>query len=97
MSEPVRQTITVKNENGLHLVPCSLITRAATGFACQIEIHSATRKADAKNIFDLMGLGAAFGTELTLIASGDGAADAIQKLVELFESGLEASSRRPNP
>lgn len=94
MSEPVRQSITVSNENGLHLVPCSLITRIATAFACQIEIFSGTRRADAKNIFDLMGLGAACGTELTLVANGDGAEEAIRKLVELFESGLELHNRR---
>lgn len=94
MSEPVRQTITVTNENGLHLVPCSLIARAANKFTGTIEILAGTKKADAKNIFDLMGLAATCGTELVLVATGEKATELIAELVELFSSGLELSGRR---
>jgi len=94
MSDPVTRTLTVTNSNGLHLVPCSLIARTANGFACRVQIIRDKKVADAKNIFDLMGLGAACGTELLLSAEGDSAADSIAALTTLFESGLELAAKR---
>lgn len=94
MSESVTRTVTVKNANGLHLVPCSLIARTANSFACKVQIVRDKKLADAKNIFDLMGLGAACGTELVLTADGDRAVEAIAALVSLFESGLEVTAKR---
>ncbi len=89
MGEPsVLRTITVGLENGLHLVPCSRLVKLASGFACSVSIRKGTIHADGKNIFDLMGLAAGPGEELELATSGNGAEDAMTKLVQLFESNF---------
>ena len=89
MGEPsASRTVTVGLENGLHLVPCSRLVKLANGFACTVSIRKGTIHADAKNIFDLMGLAAGPGEQLELATSGNGAEDAMVKLVQLFESNF---------
>lgn len=93
MSAPLTRNVTVKGEHGLHLVPCSLIAKTATSFACTIQIRVGNKLANAKQIFDLMGLGAGKGTVLNLEATGDDAAAALDALQQLFDSGFESHSR----
>ena len=94
MSELVTMPVTVNGEHGLHLVPCSLIARTASAFACQMRIKKGDRTVDAKNIFDLMSLNAGKGTQLILEATGDGASEAVRSLSDLFDSGFDGHSRR---
>lgn len=97
MSASVTATVTVPGENGLHLVPCSLIAQSASSYACQIRISKGEKNADAKNIFDLMTLAAGQGAELLLEAAGEKADEAVQCLVQLFESGFNGHSQRTHP
>jgi phosphocarrier protein HPr len=94
MSDAVTANVTVPGPNGLHLVPCSLIAQRAAGFACKITIRKGTTTADARNIFDLLGLGAGEGTVLNCEASGEDASTAIESLVALFGSGFEGHANR---
>lgn len=83
--QSVSRTVTVRLEHGLHLVPCSKLVKLVNGFGCDVRLRNGSKLADAKNIFDLMGM-AAFGDQLEVIASGDGAEAAVTKIVQLFES-----------
>jgi phosphotransferase system HPr (HPr) family protein len=88
-----RQTVTVNLENGLHLVPCSLIARAARRYTCEVHIIKGEVLVDAKNVLDLMTLNAACGTTLVVEANGDGAMEITAELVRLFESGFEGAEQ----
>ncbi len=88
MTESVSQQVTVDGENGLHLVPCSLIAQCAGEFESELRISRGEFRVDARNIFDLMSLNAGQGTTLILEASGVDAAAAISRLVALFQSGF---------
>lgn len=85
--ESVSRTVTVGLEHGLHLVPCSRLVKLANGLSCDVRIRKGSKLADAKNIFDLMGM-AEFGDQLEVIASGDGAEAAVTQIVQLFESNF---------
>lgn len=85
-----RQSVTVTLENGLHLVPCSQIAQVARSCDCEVQIFKDDQTVDAKNVLDLMTLNAQFGTTLILEASGEGALEAIERLLRLFESDFEA-------
>ena len=85
--ESVSQTVTVRLENGLHLVPCSQLVKLANGLSCEVRLRNGSKLADVKSIWDLMGM-ANFGDQLEVIASGDGAGDAVAKIVQLFESNF---------
>ncbi|MBI1313055.1 HPr family phosphocarrier protein [bacterium] len=94
MTDAVTQSVTVPGENGLHLVPCSLIAQSASAFDCDVRISKGTHSVDAKNIFDLMSLNAGHGSELVLEAAGASARDAVDALVALFESGFNGHASR---
>ena len=83
----VSRTVTVRLENGLHLVPCSKLVKLANGLSCDVRIRNGSKLADAKNIWDLMGM-AAFGDQLEVIASGDDAEAAVSQIVQLIESNF---------
>ena len=85
--ESVSQTVTVRLENGLHLVPCSRLVKLANGLSCEVRLRNGSKLADVKSIWDLMGM-ANFGDQLEVIASGDGAGEAVAKIVQLFESNF---------
>jgi len=92
MEHPVcRQTVTVNLENGLHLVPCSMIAKIAGQFDGDVRIHKGAQSVDAKTVFDLITLSAVQGTVLTLEAGGNGSAGIVDKLAHLFESNFEAT------
>ena len=85
-----RQTVTVNLEHGLHLVPCSQIAQFARRHDCDVQISKDDLTVDAKNVLDLVTLKATHGTTLVLKATGDGAAEVVEGLVNLFESNFES-------
>lgn len=89
MSDPVRRTVTVDLENGLHLVPCSQIAQAARRHGGDIRIRNGQKAADAKNVLDLMTLRAEFGTQLEIEANGAAANEVLEIIVQLFQSKFE--------
>lgn len=94
MSDAVTRNVTVQGANGLHMVPCSLIAQRASKFVSQITIKKGDTAADARNIFELLGLAAAEGAELKCEVTGDDASEALASLVDLFESGFEGHADR---
>lgn len=91
-----QRTVIVSLENGLHMVPCSQIAQSCGRHACEIRIRKDTLIVNAKDIFDLLSLNAGHGTELILEAEGDGADEALEELVQLFESNFSGSQAAEN-
>ncbi|RAX45965.1 HPr family phosphocarrier protein [Arthrobacter sp. AQ5-05] len=85
---------TIASASGLHARPAALFAEAAG--ALDIEVTIAPKGApedealDASSILSLMTLGAAKGDEVVLRASGDGAEAALDSLVALLETDLDA-------
>jgi phosphocarrier protein HPr len=67
----------------LHARPAGVFVRAAVSFAATIEVQANGRRANAKSILEILGLGADGGTELTISASGDDAVEAVAELASL--------------
>jgi phosphocarrier protein HPr len=67
----------------LHARPAGMFVRAAASFAATIEVQANGRRANAKSILEILGLGADGGTELTISASGDDAVEAVAELASL--------------
>jgi phosphotransferase system HPr (HPr) family protein len=87
---PVTRNITIRNEQGLHARPAEMFVRLAQQFRSQIEVVHEGRRVPAKNIIDLLTLGATQGTELTLEADGEDAHEAVEALARLVENGFAA-------
>jgi phosphocarrier protein HPr len=67
----------------LHARPAGAFVRAAASFAATIEVQANGRRANAKSILEILGLGADGGTELAISASGDDAAEAVVELANV--------------
>jgi phosphocarrier protein HPr len=70
----------------LHARPAGRFVRAAASFACGVGVAANGKRANAKSILEVIGLGATGGTELELSASGEGAAEAVEHLAALVRS-----------
>jgi len=80
----VRREVLVKNANGLHLLPCSLIARTVKEFDGTVKVMRGTQSANAKSIMDVIQLGAVCGTELVIEIEGRGANVLMDRLEQLF-------------
>ena len=79
-------TVVVRNKNGLHARPSSLLAEAALRFKnTSVTVSRGDVIVDAKSIMELLLLEASCGTELHLTANGPAADEAIRQLTGLFE------------
>lgn len=93
----IRRTVTVTLENGLHMVPASTIARAARDFAGRVVLRHDQITADARSVLDLLQLRAECGVILELEAEGDGEADVVNAIAELFATNFAAAHRGNGP
>lgn len=88
------RTAIVASNSGLHARPASLFAEAAAETGVEVTIAMAGTPAedamDASSILSLMTLGAEHGSEVVLRAEGDGADAALDALVKMLETDLDA-------
>ncbi len=86
------RTVTVASRVGLHARPASLFVQAVTASGLPVTIAKAGGDpVDARSILMVMGLAVGNNEEVVLSAEGDGADEALDKLVELLEIDHDAS------
>jgi phosphocarrier protein len=83
------QTITIKNRAGIHARPAALLVQTTKNFSSNIYFEKNNDRINAKSIMGIITLGAAYGTEIKIIAEGEDEAAAVAALVALFESKFE--------
>ena len=77
------RTVTIANRHGLHARPAAEFVKLAGTFRCGIMVQKEDLEVNGKSIMGMMMLAAEFGTEITIRATGDDAADAVERLAEL--------------
>lgn len=82
------KNVKIVNKLGLHARPASLIVQTAMAFSSNIYIIKDEIKVDAKSIMGILMLAAACGTELILRTEGPDEEQALEKMVEVFNSGF---------
>ena len=88
------QTLKVTHVGGLHARPCLAIAQAARRFQARITLGNGRETVDAREVLQLLTLGAACGGDVTITAKGADAEAAVAALVQLFADnfGMEANS-----
>ncbi len=88
------RTATIASRSGLHARPAAIFAEAAGESPVEVTIAMSGSPADdaldAASILSLMTLGAAKGDVVVLRAEGDGADAALDSLVTLLETDLDA-------
>ena len=87
-TEPITRVLVIRNKQGLHARPAEMFVRLAKQFQSRIELVRDDRRVEARNIIDLLTLGAGPGTELVLEAEGEDAQAAVDALVRLVDNGF---------
>jgi phosphocarrier protein len=85
----VEKIITVSNRAGIHARPAALIVQTTKNFNGNIFFEKGHDQINAKSIMGVITLGAAFGTEIKIIAEGEDEEAAVDAIVRLFESKFE--------
>jgi phosphocarrier protein len=85
----IEQTVTIANRAGIHARPAALLVQTTKNFSCNIYFEMGRDRINAKSIMGVITLGAAFGTEIKIIAEGEDEQEAVKALVRLFESKFE--------
>ena len=82
---PVSETVTITNQRGLHARASAKFVNfvAALPTSVKVEVEKDGNRVNGLSIMGLMMLGAAKGDSITIHTSGDGADEALRKLVGL--------------
>ncbi|OGT67798.1 MAG: phosphocarrier protein HPr [Gammaproteobacteria bacterium RIFCSPHIGHO2_12_FULL_45_9] len=80
----LQRTVQLTNKLGLHARASMHLMDLACRFGSDIWIHYENKRADAKNILDVMVLGATLGSTLILEADGEDAEAALEALLTLI-------------
>jgi phosphotransferase system HPr (HPr) family protein len=85
----IRRQVTISNPSGLHARPCHALASTALAFQASLEVGCHGRRVNGKSILELMTLCAGQGTVLELVGRGADAAELVQALARLVESGFD--------
>ena len=85
MDTVLSQIYMIKNKFGLHARPSASFVQTASRFRSDIKVEKDGQVADGKSILDLMMLGAAQGTHITIKAQGEDAREALLALGDLVD------------
>ena len=84
----VSKTITVKNEQGMHMRPASLLSQKATPFDSDVKILFNGNSYDCKSVMFLMSACIKCGSEIELVCDGPDEEKALNEISEFIESGM---------
>jgi phosphocarrier protein HPr len=87
----ITQTVLITNKRGLHARASAKFVTTASGLGLIVEVEKDGSKVVGTSIMGLMMLGAAMGDTITISAQGEGAAAAVESLVNLVEAKFHES------
>ncbi|WP_394132735.1 HPr family phosphocarrier protein [Shewanella maritima] len=79
-----RQSVTITAPHGMHTRPAALLVKEAKSFDCDIIVECNGKQASAKSLFKLQTLGLYHGVTVTVIASGNQAQEAVERIASLL-------------
>lgn len=91
-AEPLRRTVKITNERGLHARPAARFVECAGQFDAEITVSKDGETVPGTSIMGLLMFGAGPGATLEISATGLDAAKALDALEALLASGFGESS-----
>jgi phosphocarrier protein FPr len=85
----VMRELRITNPHGLHARPATSVVERARRFEATVTLEANGRRADARSITGLLGIGAAVGDQVRLVAQGREALPAIEAIAEILTSASE--------
>ncbi len=88
-SDEIARELKITNPHGLHARPAATVVDRVRPFGAEVVIHANGRKANARSITALLGLGAAMGDEVRIVARGADAQSATDAVAAILTSTTE--------
>lgn len=88
-SDEIVRRLTITNPHGLHARPAAAVVARAREFQARVILEANGRRADARSITGLLGLGAAVGDDVRITAQGADAAPAVDAVSAILTSTSE--------
>jgi phosphocarrier protein len=88
-SMPLRASVTICNERGLHARASAKFVKLAEAFDAMIEVTKDDTTVGGTSIMGLMALGAGPGSEIEITARGTQAEEALAAILRLVERGFD--------
>jgi phosphotransferase system HPr (HPr) family protein len=85
----LRRTATISNPSGLHARPAAQVVARLQPLDADVTIEVNGRRADARSITSVLGLGASVGDELTITARGSDEQAALEAVLGIVTSGSD--------
>lgn len=82
----VSKEVVVNNGTGLHARPATLLVKKASSFKSDVSIEFNGKKANVKSLIGVLSLGVTKGATITVLASGDDEALAVEEIANLIAS-----------
>ena len=82
------QTVTLDNETGLHARPARVFAKAASEHDGAVTVAKDGEPVNAKSTLSVLTLDCHQGDQVTIHVEGEGADEALARLVALVEQGL---------
>lgn len=82
----VSREVVVNSSTGLHARPATLLVKKASSFKSDISIEFKGKKANVKSLIGVLSLAVTRDSKVTVIASGDDEALAVEEVSKLIES-----------
>lgn len=76
--------VVVNNGTGLHARPATLLVKKASSFKSDVSIEFNGKKANVKSLIGVLSLGVTKGATITVVASGDDEALAVEEIADLI-------------
>jgi len=83
------KTVTVINRAGVHARPAALLVHAAKDFVSEIFLERGDDRINGKSIMGIITLGAAYGTQIKIIADGEDEREAVEAMARHFENKFD--------
>ena len=80
----VSKEVVVNNGTGLHARPATLLVKKASSFKSDVSIEFNGKKANVKSLIGVLSLGVTKGASITVLASGDDEALAVEEIANLI-------------
>lgn len=93
--QKLTRTVVVTNPQGLHVRSADAFVTVANRYRTNIEVIKDNLRVNGKSILDILMLAANAGTVLSIEASGEDAADALEALVRLVEQNFGEDDSPP--
>lgn len=82
----VEKEVQLTNKLGLHARPAAMVVQTASKFSSEIKLIKDDLEINGKSIMGVMMLAAEKGSTIKIRVEGEDEAQALEKLIQLFES-----------